>query len=86
MGVYSTPPAPGGSAGSVTYYAVIHNAATYKRDMILEYVPSRTFMKHFKKPAFVFPSGKDQKVKVTGVEGLILNVEPVRETNEEQQS
>ncbi|MBA7548962.1 hypothetical protein ES705_41430 [subsurface metagenome] len=76
MGVYSTPPAPGGSAGSITYYAVLHNAATFKRDMILEYIPSRTFMKHFKRPAFVFPSGTDQKTRVLDKKIIIPGMQP----------
>ncbi len=76
MGVYSTPPAPGGSAGSITYYAVLHNAATFKRDMILEYIPSRTFMKHFKRPAFVFSSGTDQKTRVLDKKIIIPGMQP----------
>lgn len=77
MGVYSTPPpTPGGSVGYITYYAVLHNAATFKRDMILEYLPSRTYMKHFKRPTFDFPLRKDQKQRVSEKQIIIPDMQP----------
>jgi hypothetical protein len=53
MGVYSVGAAPG---GSIIYYAILHNAATYLRDFVLHFKPNRYFIKNFKNPEFVFPA------------------------------
>ena len=61
MGVFSLSSA---SSGSITYYAIVHNAATYIRNVILEFKPSRSFYKYFKRPSFEFPVDFGEKVEV----------------------
>ncbi len=72
MGVYSTGTAPG---GSITYYALIHNAATYFRDFVLMYQPTDPFIRHFKKPNFEFP-GMEQDIEVGNDRIIIPKMKP----------
>ncbi|MGQ1785087.1 hypothetical protein [Saccharicrinis sp. GN24d3] len=73
MGVYSTGTSPEG--GFITYYAILHNAATYVRDFILQYEINNPFARHFKRPKFEFP-GIEQGVEVGNDRVVISKMKP----------
>ncbi|HEX9660169.1 MAG TPA: sialidase family protein [Rhodothermales bacterium] len=43
MGVYSG----SGEGGSISYWAIVHNAATFRRDVVLDYAPDERFRRLF---------------------------------------
>ena len=73
MGVYSIGASPDG--GSITYYAILHNAATFERDFVLHFQLTDPFLKYFKKPKFEFP-GINHDMKVSKDQIIIPNMKP----------
>ncbi|MCX6249853.1 MAG: hypothetical protein NTX61_03780 [Bacteroidetes bacterium] len=71
-----TTPSGSGDGGSITYYAVLHNAATFKRDMILEFTLSESYKSAYKQPLIVFPESNKKEIKVTGNRILVPHMLP----------
>ena len=63
MGVY-TDSAGSGVGSSATYYAIIHNAATHIRDLILYYRLTPGFVKIFKRANLGFPGVDDKMIEI----------------------
>lgn len=78
MGVHLTNAGGGASGigGSQVYYAVVHNAATFKRDMVLDFSPSKSFTALLKRPDFHFPQGEDKRIQVEGDQMLLKDMLP----------
>jgi hypothetical protein len=64
-----------GASGSVTGWAIAHNAATFRRTMILRYEVPREVQQRFGKAQIQIPNGEALPVKTEGVVRL-ENMEP----------
>ncbi len=63
MGVY-TDTAGSGVGSFVTYYAIIHNAATHIRDLILYYRLTPDFERIFKRASLSFPEANNEMIEI----------------------
>jgi hypothetical protein len=75
MGVY-TESDGSGEGSATTYYAVIHNGATYIRDLILQFELSPGFRELFKRATLDFPAVRDHKPEVEGDNIIFKDMKP----------
>jgi len=75
MGVY-TESEGSDESSATTYYAVIHNAATYIRDLTLYVELSPGFEKLFKTPTFEFPGADERKPEMRAGSITFTRMEP----------